>query len=115
MLLCRFLELPLVNNVRPLERSELFDWSFGSVGSMMLVARDEPSETGARSVSPWVGGTGKDTSAPLEAVRRRRCVDPSWDELRDFARSCRTSRPDELSSMSLLVSLLATLTLSSSS
>lgn len=86
---------------------------------MMLGGPEEASDTGVRSVRPCVGGAGKVTFAPLEAVRRRRCVDMSC-EVEDLMLSEGASivpvSTNETSALSLLlVSLLATLTLMSSS
>jgi hypothetical protein len=82
----------------------------------MLGDRDGTSDTGVRSMRPWVGGTGNETSAPLDAVRRRRCVDVSLGDLpRNREASIIPVSMAVASSFSLLVSLLATLTLISSS
>ena len=52
---------------------ELRSGRAGIGGSTILGARDKTlaSETGARSLTPKVGGTGKLISAPDDAVRRR--------------------------------------------
>jgi hypothetical protein len=98
-----------------------FEFLAGSMcisGSTVLGGRDGPSETGVRSAAPWVGGTGNEISAPWDdAVRRRRWLEVSLDGCGDLLRLTSmipVSRTDT-SSMSLLVSLLATLTLMSSS
>lgn len=54
-------------------RLELRSGTAGMGGSTMLGAREETlaSDTGARSLAPNVGGTGKAISAPDDAVRRR--------------------------------------------
>lgn len=92
---------------------------FGAGGSIMLGGRDEASDTGAISlkvVEP--GGVGNIISAPLDAVRRRRCALSSRDELdlmlSDGALTTLLSKAG-MSSMSLLVSLFATLTAMSAS
>jgi hypothetical protein len=83
---------------------------------MILGGLEDLSETGGRSVRPLVGGRGK--SAPLDAVRRRWCAVGSWEDvdlmLSDGAPMIPVSRMTR-SSLSLLVSLFATLTLTSAS
>jgi hypothetical protein len=116
MLLCRLREDGAVNKGRPLMRFELLDDIRGIGGSIILGGREKSSDTGVRSLRPCVGGTGKETSASLEAVRRRRWLDMS---LGNLLRDCETSMTPVSrtlsSSISLLVSLLATLTFISSS
>jgi hypothetical protein len=120
-LFCLLLEVASISSGTALVRFDVFCESFGSAGACpaILGGAEEVSATGMRSVRPLVGGLGKEMLAPLEAVRRRRCEDMSCEEVDDFTLSGGASMIpvsiNATSALSLLVSLLATLTLMSRS